>query len=281
MPRSVLVTGASSGIGRATALELVTTGFHVWAAVLDEDYDEVSKDLAGDDITVIRLDLTSAESIAAAGEEVRAAGPLYGLVNNAGMAISGPLEYLPIDAFRRQLEVNLIGHLAVTQAMLPALRASAAGAGDGARIVLTGSILGRIGAPMLGPYCASKFGLRGMADSLRAELAPAGIRVVLIEPGSIATPIWTRGQETADEIAEQLPPEAEQHYAGQRERSRRAAEQFAARGIPPERVARVIVQAMTQRSPRPRRLVGPDALVIAAALRLLPDRLINRVISPS
>lgn len=272
MPRSVLVTGASSGIGRATVLKLSEAGFHVWAAVLDEDYDVAAKELAGDTTTVIRLDLTSAESVAAAGEQVRAAGPLYGLVNNAGVAISGPLEYLPIDAFRRQLEVNLVGHLAVTQAMLPALRSSS----DGARIVLTGSILGRVAVPMVGPYCASKFGLRGMVDSLRAELAPSGIRVVLIEPGSIATPIWTRSRATADQLAADLPPEATV-YADQIAASQRTSDRLAARGLPPERVARVIARVLTQRAPRPRRLVGPDALAIAAAVRLLPDRLINRM----
>ncbi|GAB3416629.1 SDR family oxidoreductase [Flindersiella endophytica] len=284
MPRSVLVTGASSGIGRATTVKLSEAGFHVWASALPEEYDEAAADLTqqlGDAVTPLPLDITSAESIAEAGEQIRAAGPLYGLVNNAGVAIPGPLEYLPLEAFRRQLEVNLVGHLAVTQAMLPALRQSGSEAGaDGAdgpaRIVLTGSILGRVAAPMVGPYCASKFGLRGMADSLRAELAPSGIKVTLIEPGSIATPIWTRSSATGQEIADALPPEAER-YAGQLAATRESSDRFAARGIPPERVAKAIVRALTSRSPRPRQLVGPDALAIAVALRLLPDRLINRV----
>src|SRR5918999_2183540 len=205
MPRSVLVTGASSGIGLATTVKLTEAGFHVWASALPEEYEQAAGDLEelGDAVTPLPLDITSAASIAEAGERIQAAGPLYGLVNNAGVAIPGPLEYLPLEAFRRQLEVNLVGHLAVTQAMLPALRQSSgtastsgtanpASADGAARIVLTGSILGRVAAPMVGPYCASKFGLRGMADSLRAELAPSGIRVTLIEPGSIATPIWTR-----------------------------------------------------------------------------------------
>src|SRR5262245_55577854 len=166
MPRSVLVTGASSGIGRATTVKLTEAGFHVWASALPEEYDEAAAGLTkqlGDAVTPLPLDITAAESVAEAGEQIRAAGPLYGLVNNAGVAIPGPLEYLPLDAFRRQLEVNLVGHLSVTQAMLPALRQS----GDAdlpARIVLTGSILGRVAAPMVGPYCASKFGIRGMAD---------------------------------------------------------------------------------------------------------------------
>jgi NAD(P)-dependent dehydrogenase (short-subunit alcohol dehydrogenase family) len=265
--KSFVVTGASTGIGRACVDELVSTGCHVWATVrTDQDEAALKRDHPAA-VTVLRLDLTDPASIQAAGEEVSKGGPVHGLVNNAGVALSGPLEYLPIDTFRRQIEVNLVGQLAVTQAMLPALR-QAREQGDAARIVLIGSIGGRIAGPMLGPYHASKFGLVGLSDTLRAELAPFGIGVVLIEPGSVATPIWSRGTAAADQLIDQLPPEARSRYAKQIAAVRANAARSAARGLAPARAARVVVKALTAANPRPRYLVGTDAHVAAMVARL-------------
>ena len=146
----------------------------------------------GRKVTPLIMDLLDEDSVRAAGAEVCAAGPLYGLINNAGAALPGPLEYLPIEVFRRQLEINLTGQLLVTQVMLPALRRSAEETGD-ARIVMIGSVGGRISGPILGAYQSAKHGLVGLSGALRAELAPSGIKVILIEPGAIATPIWDRG----------------------------------------------------------------------------------------
>jgi NAD(P)-dependent dehydrogenase (short-subunit alcohol dehydrogenase family) len=275
MSRFVVVTGASTGIGRACVDELVRAGFTVWAAVrTDEDEAALHRDHP-EAVRVLRLDLTDRTSIEAAGERVRAAGPLHGLVNNAGVALPGPLEYLPVDVFRRQIEVNLVGQLAVTQAMLPALRLSRE-RGEEARIVMIGSIGGRIAGPMLGPYHASKFGLVGLTDSLRAELAPSGIRVVLIEPGAVATPIWGRGTAAADDLAKTLPAGADR-YAKQIAATRANAARSAAHGIPPARAAQAVVRALTAPRPRPRRVVGPDATVAAALVRLLPYRLLYRL----
>jgi NAD(P)-dependent dehydrogenase (short-subunit alcohol dehydrogenase family) len=247
----------------------------VWAAVRSETDAEKLRADHGDAVSVLRLDVTDEESVRAAGEAVRAAGPLHGLVNNAGVAVPGPLEYLPIANFRHQVEVNLTGQLLVTQAMLPALRL-ARERGEDARIVMIGSIGGRIASPMLGPYHASKFALVGLTDSLRAELAPFGIRVVLIEPGSIATPLWDRGRKAADDVAAAMPPEAKR-YAGQISAARTNAERTAKRGIPPERAARAIVRALTAANPGPRRLLGPDARVAATLVRLLPYRVQYRL----
>lgn len=274
--RSVVVTGASTGIGRGTVAELVRRGCQVWPAVRKDADAESLRGEYGDAVRPLVLDVTDADSVLAAGREVAAAGPLHGLVNNAGAALPGPLEYLPIDLFSRQLDINLVGQLRVTQALLPALRE---GRRDGAdvRIVMIGSIGGRVAGPMLGPYHASKFGLVGLTDSLRAELAPFGIRVLLVEPGAIATPIWERGRSAADEMRERLPVEAER-YAAQF----RAAEQNVARqatgGVPPSVPAKVIVDALTEAHPKPRRTVGRDARLISIAARLLPYRLLYRFV---
>jgi NAD(P)-dependent dehydrogenase (short-subunit alcohol dehydrogenase family) len=246
-----VVTGASTGIGRACVAELVRTGALVWASVrTDKDEEELRRDHP--DVRVLRLDVTDADSVRAAGDQVTAAGPLHGLVNNAGVALPAPLEHIPIEVFRRQLEVNLIGQLAVTQAMLPALRKAREQDMD-ARIVMI-----------------------GLADTLRAELAPSGIRVILIEPGAIATPIWDRGASAANELLEHITPEAAERYSAQIAVARKGAARSAKRGLPPPRAAAVIVKALTAPNPRPRYLVGPDAHA-AAVVAQLPHRLRYRL----
>jgi len=274
-PRAYVVTGASTGIGRACVDALARTGAHVWASVrADADEQALRRDHR-DAVTVLRMDVTDAEAVAAAGRQVTAAGPLAGLVNNAGVALPAPLEHIPIEAFRRQMEVNLTGQLAVTQAMLPALRKSREQGAD-ARIVMIGSIGGRIASPMLGAYHASKFALVGLADTLRAELAPSGIKVILIEPGAIATPIWGRGVAAGDELLPALSEEGRQRYADQIADARSSAAKSAKRGLPPARAAQVVVKALTTDNPRPRYLIGPDAHA-AAVVAQLPPRLRYRL----
>lgn len=272
---SVLVTGASTGIGRACVDQLVAAGAHVWAAVRGDVDEQALRGAYGDAVTVLRIELTDAASIEAAGKRVGAAGPLLGLVNNAGAALPAPLEHIPLDTFRRQLEINVTGQLALIQAVLPALRA-ARDNGERARIVQVGSIGGRIAGPMLGPYHTSKFALVGLTDSLRAELAPSGIRVILVEPGAIATPIWQRGSDAGDEVFDQLPLAGQQRYADQIAAARTSAARSARRGRPPSTAARVILRALTRRNPRPRYLVGVDAQ-FAALLARLPFRLKYRL----
>jgi NAD(P)-dependent dehydrogenase (short-subunit alcohol dehydrogenase family) len=270
-----VVTGASTGIGRAVADELVGLGAVVWACVRTDKDEESLLRQHSSAVRVLRMDLTDDASVSAAAERVRAAGPLHGLVNNAGVALAGPLEYVPLAVFRRQIEVNLTGQLSVTQAMLPALRQARAQGAD-ARIVMVGSIAGRIAGGMLGPYHASKFGLVGLTDTLRAELAPAGIRVVLIEPGNIATPLWERGIAAGDELLGQLPAAGREQYGAQIAAARAGAVKSAGAGLAPQRAAQVIIAALTARNPRPRYLIGTDARIAALAARL-PYRLRYRL----
>jgi NAD(P)-dependent dehydrogenase (short-subunit alcohol dehydrogenase family) len=288
----VLVTGASTGIGRATVDTLVAHGALVWAGVRREE-DAAALEAAHPGwVTALRFDVTDQEAVAGGGAQVRAAGPLHGLVNNAGVALPAPLEFMPLEEFRRQLEVNLVGQLAVTQAVLPALRAAAdaraQAASDGGsrglglppapRIVMIGSIGDRIAGPMIGAYHAAKFGLAGLTGSLRAELRPAGIDVVLVEPGAIATPIWSRGATAGAQLLEQLPAEAIRRYGKQIEAARDMAARAARDGLRPEAVAEVIAAILAARSPRPRYLIGRDARV-AALLTYLPDRLRERLLA--
>jgi NAD(P)-dependent dehydrogenase (short-subunit alcohol dehydrogenase family) len=266
---SVLVTGASSGIGEATVSALVQRGFHVWATVRREVDEQRLVAEHADRVTVRRCDITDPEQVSALGADVVAAG-LVGVVSNAGTAVPAPLEYLPLEQLRYQLEVNLVGQLAVVQVVLPALRRTRG------RVVVVGSIGDRIATPMLGAYNASKFGLLGLTDSLRAELAPSGIRVVLVEPGMIATRIWDSGRTRGEELLATAPPEATRYYQSQIDRLRTEAGRAADRGLPASAVADVITKAITARNPRPRYLVGRDAHV-AALIARLPHRLRYRL----
>jgi NAD(P)-dependent dehydrogenase (short-subunit alcohol dehydrogenase family) len=288
----VLVTGASTGIGRATVQRLVAQGALVWAGVRREQDATALEAAHPGRVTTLRFDISDEQAVAAAAATVRAAGPLHGLVNNAGVALPAPLEHMPLAQFRRQLEVNLVGQLAVTQAVLPALRAAAQARAqaerDGAaaspglppapRIVMLGSIGDRLAGPMIGAYHAAKFGLAGLTGTLRAELAPAGIEVILVEPGAIATPIWSRGTAALDQLLQQLPAEAIRGYGTQLQAARDQAARAARDGLPPEAVAEVITRALATHRPRPRYLVGRDAR-IAALLTHLPDRLRERLLA--
>jgi NAD(P)-dependent dehydrogenase (short-subunit alcohol dehydrogenase family) len=274
--RSVLVTGASTGIGHATVTALTRDGFRTWATVRRQpDADRLSAEL-GDAVTPLLVDLEDEESVRAAGRRVCADGPLHGLVNNAGAALSGPLELLPIATFRRQLEINLVGQLLMTQVMLPALLDAAGRHGD-ARVVMVGSIGGRIAGPTLGAYQAAKHGLVGLTGALRAELAPSHIRVVLVEPGVIATPIWASGRAAGEHILHGQPDEVVRRYEKQLQGARAMAERGQRHGLPAEVPARVIHAALTAKNPRPRQTVGRDAAVVAAMVRLLPFRLLYRL----
>ena len=288
----VLVTGASTGIGRATLDTLVARGARVWVGVRRQEDAATLEAAHPGRVTALRFDVTDEAAVTRAGEQVCAAGPLHGLVNNAGVALPAPLEFMPLAEFRRQLEVNLVGQLAVTQAVLPALRAAAdarvQAAPDGAsgdpdpppapRIVMIGSIGDRIAGPMIGAYHAAKFGLAGLTGSLRAELGPAGIGVILVEPGAIATPIWSRGTTAGDQLLQQLPAEAIRRYGTQIEAARKMAARAVRTGLPPEAVAEVIAGVLAARRPRPRYLVGRDARA-AALLTHLPDRLRERLLA--
>lgn len=274
--RSVLVTGASTGIGRATALRMDREGWRVFAGVRKQPDADSLREAGSERLEPLILDVTDAAQIAAAAEriggETGEAG-LDGLVNNAGIAIGGPLETLPIDDFRRQIEVNLTAHVAVTQAMLPAIRRARG------RVVFITSIGGLMAVPMFGAYHAAKFGLEAVGDVFRQELRQWGISVSIVEPGSIATPIWERGQEEVDAIAERVGDGHAELYGEAMEGFREIARKTGERGIPPEKVAREVEHALSARRPRVRYLVGLDAHGQAFAARWLPVRLVDRIVA--
>ncbi len=283
-PGAVVVTGASTGIGRATALHLAEWGFQVFAGVRrKKDAESLAAEASGE-LTPITLDVTKERSIAAARAKVqRAVGGrgLAGLVNNAGIAIGGPVEKMPIADFQKVLDVNLTGAVHTTQAFLPLIRKG------GGRIIFMASIGGRVASPFFGAYNASKFGLEGVADALRRELAPWKLEVVVIEPGSISTPIWEKGRANTDSSQAAAAPgtgtrrgeaaKADRVYEEAGERMREITREADERGLHPDRVARVVRKALTARRPKTRYLVGTDAKIMYRAQRLLGDRRFDRL----
>lgn len=274
--RSALVTGASTGIGHATALHLDGKGWRVFAGVRREEDAAALREAGSKRLVPLMLDVTDAAQIAAAAERIGAEvgeGGLDGLVNNAGIAVPGPLETLPIEDFERQVAVNLTAHLAVTQAMLPAIRTARG------RIVFITSIGGLMAFPMFGAYHAAKFGLEAVGDVFRQELRPWGIRVAIVEPGSIATPIWERGDEAVDSLAERAGEGHASLYGETIASFREVARKTGERGIPPGRVAAKIEHALSARRPRTRYLVGADARGQALAARFVPDRVVDWLVA--
>lgn len=273
MTRAILVTGASTGIGRACALRFDRLGWRVFAGVRRAE-DAAQFGGGSGRIEPLRLDVTDPAAIATARDAVAAhvgTRGLDALVNNAGVAVVGPLEFVALADLRRVLDVNVVGQVAVTQAFLPLLRRARG------RIVNMGSISGRVASPFVGPYAMSKFALEGLTDALRVELAPFGIQVALVEPGMIATPIWEKGEREALERRQAYPAEAEALYG-------RALEQFArlirpaiARAAPVELVADAVQDAVLSPTPKTRYLIGRDARLRLLLRRLLPDRLMDRL----
>jgi NAD(P)-dependent dehydrogenase (short-subunit alcohol dehydrogenase family) len=293
-----LITGASTGIGRATALRLARSGWTVLAGVRDPAAGEslIEEGPAADAtgrpaaagqaaepapgagrLIPLTLDVTDAEQIARAAHAVDeltgqpegpGTGRLDALVNNAGIGIYGPLELIPLEDLRRQFEVNTFGHVAVTQAMLPALRRARG------RIVFVSSIGGRVAMAFSAPYAASKHAIEAIGDTLRVELRSSHVQVTLIEPGSVTTPIWSKSRAEAERTS--IPPGLKQEYGHIPAAMGNALESTARRGIPPDQVARTIERALTARRMRARYLIGTDARAMLLVKRLLPDLLFDR-----
>jgi NAD(P)-dependent dehydrogenase (short-subunit alcohol dehydrogenase family) len=274
--RSVVVTGASTGIGEACALRLDKAGWYVFAGVRKEADGERLKSLSSERLTPVTLDVTEQsqiESTAKAVGEATGTSGLQGLVNNAGISVNGPLEFLTPQDVRKQLEVNVIGQVAMTQAFLPLIRH-----GSG-RVVNIGSIAGKMATPFLGPYCASKHAMEAISDSWRQELSPWGIHVALVEPGSIKTEIWDKGLRDADEFQRNAPEQAMQLYGKAFDALKDAAKEFGDRGIPADRVAQSVEHALTARRPHTRYIVGFDATVQRIIRNVVPDRLRDRLVA--
>jgi NAD(P)-dependent dehydrogenase (short-subunit alcohol dehydrogenase family) len=291
----VFITGTSTGIGWAAAIRLARGGMQVLAGVRNAgDADAIERagiELAVDQpaagrprsggIRAIRIDVADAESVAEAGEQVRdrvGQAGLFGLINNAGIAIPGPIEFVSQAHWRLQFEVNLFGAVAVTQEMLPLLRRRAARLGrDSARIVNIGSIAGEIAAPVFGVYSASKFALAAFNDALRLEVRGQGIGVSLVVPGAIDTEIWRKEKAGIDAINAQSPARA--HYASLIDRVAGYVFRTAEKSLPADRVAAAIEQCLTASRAPIRRLVGWEAQVGSRAKRWINQRVFDWAIS--
>ena len=274
--RAVVITGASTGIGAACARHLDQLGFTVFAGVRKPEDGAALQESSSDRLLPILVDVTDQSSIqlscAIVSERCGTTG-LYGLVNNAGIAVPAPLEAIPLTDLRRQLEVNVIGQLAVTQAFLPLIRQARG------RIVNMGSIAGRSTIPLMGPYSASKFALEAMTDALRLEVQRWGIHVSIIEPGAITTPIWTKSADDAAGREAVMDTEIRRLYEPTVAAVRKVVDEAAKRAIPAEVVAKAVEDALTAPVPKTRYLVGTDAKIRAFIGQILPDRIMDRLLT--
>ena len=275
MTKGVLVTGSSTGIGYAIAKLLALEGYLVFAGVRTQA-DAQRLEREHPNLRAVILDVLRATDVGEAMERITQSDvPLQAVVNNAGIAVAGPLEFLPIDELHRQFDVNVFGAIAVTQAALPLLRVTQG------RIVFISSVSGQIAPPFVGPYAASKFAVEALADSLRVELAPFGIRVSVVQPGDVKTPIWEKGRRRKDELAARMPPQARHYYGAAIENVVRATERAERTGIEPEIVAQAVLRAVRAIRPRARYVVGNPPGWQRRIAALLPEHLRDRLITKS
>jgi NAD(P)-dependent dehydrogenase (short-subunit alcohol dehydrogenase family) len=274
---TALITGASSGIGRATAIALTATGWTVFAGIRDSSVAEQLQQAApAGRLIPLQLDVTDSVQIEQARERIEDgadAGPgspggLDALVNNAGVGISGPLELISEADLRGLFDVNLFAQVAVTRALLPALRRASG------RIVLVSSIGGRVAMAFSAPYAASKHAIEAVGDALRVELHTSGVQVALVEPGSVATPIWDKSRTEAERLT--VPPALMEQYGTVPAAMDSVMRKTSERGVPPEQVAQTIVRALTAPRMKARYVVGRDARAMLLAKRLLPDHVFDR-----
>jgi NAD(P)-dependent dehydrogenase (short-subunit alcohol dehydrogenase family) len=274
--KSVVVTGASTGIGWASAKLLLDKGFRVFGSVRKQADAERLKAEFGGNFTPLIFDVTDEPAVLAAAREVRAAlngEKLAGLVNNAGIAVTGPALSLSVDDFRRQIDVNVIGPIIVTQAFAPLLGADASLKGPPGRIVMISSVAGKNGNPMTSAYVASKHAIEGFSESLRRELMLFGIDVVIVAPGPVKTPIWGKGQETIDASRYQNSP-----YLPALQKMSAFMQHLDAIALPPEKIAALVFDALTLPNPKVRYHIAPDTMrhLLAA---VLPKRTMDRIIA--
>jgi NAD(P)-dependent dehydrogenase (short-subunit alcohol dehydrogenase family) len=267
---SVLITGASTGIGRACALRLDANGWKVYAGVRNDASGEALRTAASPLLEPVNLDVTKPDQVAELATRLTAelgSSGLDGLVNNAGIAVGGPLEYLDLDELHRQFDINVYAPIAMVQAFREPLRLAKG------RIVMMGSIAGRIAGPTLGPYSASKHALAALTESLRAEMHAAKIKVSLIEPGAVATPIWDKANDVVADMHNVYSAEALQRYKKEIAHFTKVMETSSKHAIDPDKVAKLVERALTSRFPKSRYLSGADARIAGSLLRVVPDRL--------
>ncbi|WP_336781628.1 SDR family NAD(P)-dependent oxidoreductase [Paenibacillus illinoisensis] len=268
----VVVTGTSSGIGRATAEQLAAEGFHVLAGVRrQEDADKIKQK----NIEPVILDITTIDTLLALAERVEQdplGRPLRAVVNNAGIAVNAPLEMVPLDEFRRQIEVSVIGQVAVIQALTPALLKS------GGRVVNIGSVGGKISMPGFGIYSAAKYAMEAINDSLRREMSSFGLKVIMITPGGVSTSLSEKGVTTADRLSKLMTPDQHRRHDRLFDAVKAQAESWATSGIPPKKVAEVVSRAIHASNPRTRYTAGRDSALLTRLVRILPDKLLDRML---
>lgn len=267
---AVVITGASTGIGAACAIDLDRRGFRVFAGVRKQSDGQRLQSEASGPLVPVMIDVTDTDAIRLAAEEVGVAvgtAGLAGLVNNAGIVVPGPAELVSLEDWRRQLEVNVIGQLAVTQALLPLLRKHPG------RIVNMGSISGRIAPPYMGPYTASKFSLEAITDVLRVELRRWGIHVSIIEPDTISTPIWGKMQQDAEGLQNEVAPEVRELYEQDFTKMGEAIGQMTDRAMSVDHVVKAVRHALCARRPRTRYPIGWRTRLGFWAFKSIPDRM--------
>jgi NAD(P)-dependent dehydrogenase (short-subunit alcohol dehydrogenase family) len=274
--QSVVITGASTGIGWATAKLLLDRGFRVFGSVRKQADAERLKSEFGANFTPLMLDVTDEAAVLAAAREVRAAlngETLSGLVNNAGIAVAGPVLELAVDEFRRQMEVNVIGPIIATQAFGPLLGSDSSLKGPKGRIVMISSVAGKNGNPLTPAYSASKHAIEGLSESLRRELMLFGIDVIIVAPGPVKTPIWSKGQENVDTSKYKNSP-----YLPALQKVGNYMKHLDAIGLPPEKIAERVHEALTTAHPRVRYQIAPDPMRHLMTA-YLPKRMVDRIIA--
>jgi NAD(P)-dependent dehydrogenase (short-subunit alcohol dehydrogenase family) len=275
---AILITGASSGIGKATALYLNHRGYHVFAGVRKEHQAEDLAKETSSEIQPVILDVTQKDQILAVIDRISDYAHsnltgLVGVINNAGIAVSGPLEFIPQEKLREQFQVSVFGQLAVIQAALPLLRQ------EGGRIINIGTGGCHLAPPFLGPYVAAKIAMEALNDVLRRELQAWGIRVINVAPGAIETPIWEKGMSTAIQSFRDLPEKARYLYQASFEKGLALMARFQRRAIPPHAVARTIGRALESKHPRLHYYVGTGALVAFLIPRIVPQRIADMFVA--
>jgi NAD(P)-dependent dehydrogenase (short-subunit alcohol dehydrogenase family) len=271
----IVVTGASTGMGAATVKELARKGFHVLAGVRHEADAEALRGLGIEGIEPCILDITVESDVAAIADSVASDPlhrPLRALVNNAGVAINAPVETLPMDEWRRQFEVNLFGHIAMTQALLPALL------NNSGTVVNISSVGGKFALPTYGAYAGSKFALEAVSDALRREVSDVGIKVVVVEPGAVKTEMAERGIATAQGLEANMTSAQRERYADITAAVAGQARSFNVTGVSAEHAATVIAKAATASHPRTRYTIGRDAAILVRITRVVSDRILDRII---
>lgn len=269
----MVVSGASTGMGAATARELATRGYRILAGVRRErDADAIR----ADGVEPVILDITRPEHIQALVDRIASDPehrPLRALVNNAGVSVNAPVEAFPLDEWRRLYDVNLFGHVAVTQALLPFLHRSHG------RIVNISSVGGKVAMATYGPYAGTKFALEAVSDALRRELAPHGVQVVVVEPGAVKTEMGDRGATTTTDLAERMSPEQQQRYGGLVKAIVAHTAAHIGTGMTADKAGYIIAEAATARRPRTRYTIGRDAALVTRLARILPDRILDWVVA--